>query len=299
LTTRLKRLLPYLALTAVIVGFLNFFWFMGESTALGGDGLNGYTRDGKFFLGSHGTYTEVSEAVWTWSRLHGASVLITHPLLLAGMFYLLIRHVFPAMMVGRSPQTANVDRAAQIRSSGPLISSARTAGQIGEVQFSGPLLTVSVYPGGVVVKPAFMDEHAIRASDIRAVETKRRVFGQRVEISHAGADARSPFIIFGSADSPLIHSIEKVASDARSQEGDLSQARETGAAGDARGSAPEARRAVAARAAVRLMGPVASVVMIGVGIVWAIPSFGTAGLIWTGFAVFIAVTNLRRYLTAR
>jgi hypothetical protein len=80
---KIKKALPYLALIAIVIGFGNFFWFFAESVALGGDGLNGYAREGHYYVGSHGSYTEVSRAAWTWSRLHGASVFITHPLALA------------------------------------------------------------------------------------------------------------------------------------------------------------------------------------------------------------------------
>ena len=62
MTTKIERVLPYLALLAIVVGFINFFWFFAESAALGGDALNGYARDGHYYVASHGSYTEVSEA---------------------------------------------------------------------------------------------------------------------------------------------------------------------------------------------------------------------------------------------
>lgn len=214
LDPRIRKALPYLALIAVVVGFINFSWFFAEGTTLGGDGLNGYASNGHYFVSNHGRYTEVSEAAWTWSRIHGVSIFITHPLLMAGGAYLLFRYIFPIAMVGRVSRGATTDRAQQIRMSGPALTTSRTAGRIGLVTFSGPLLDVSVYPGGIVMKPVFMGRHAILASEIREVTAKRGVFGQRVEVAHTGVDSPSPFVIFGSDKSPLVEAIRRVASGA-------------------------------------------------------------------------------------
>jgi hypothetical protein len=299
-TTRIKKAVPYLALIAVLVGFVNFIWFFAESAAFGGDGLNGYARDGHYFLGSHGSYTEVSQALWTWSRIHGVSVFITHPLAIAGMAFLLTRFIFPSMMVGRTTQAGTDDRAARIRSSGPLITSSRTAGQVGAIRFSGPLLNVSVYPGGLVIKPVFMNAHAIPASEIQSVEPRRGVFGRRVEISHAGVDSASPFVLFGSGDSALVKAIEHVANNARAAREDAPESQGRPSTGEVFASEPQAERAPAGiMATLSILGVGVSVVMIGIGILWAIPNLGTGGLVWTAFAVFIAVSNLRRYLASR
>jgi hypothetical protein len=85
---RLLRLLPTLSLIAIIIGLGNFAWFFAESSQLGGDALNGYSREGHYFVSSHGTYNEVDRAAWEWSRMHAISVFITHPAALLGMYYL-------------------------------------------------------------------------------------------------------------------------------------------------------------------------------------------------------------------
>ena len=85
---RVLRLLPTLSLIAIIIGLGNFVWFFAESSQLGGDALNGYSREGHYFVSSHGSYTEVDRAAWEWSRAHAISVFITHPAALLGMFYL-------------------------------------------------------------------------------------------------------------------------------------------------------------------------------------------------------------------
>ena len=53
------------------------------SIYLGGDAINGYIRDGHYFLGSHGSYTEVSSSVWTYSYYHSISTSVTHLLVFA------------------------------------------------------------------------------------------------------------------------------------------------------------------------------------------------------------------------
>ena len=66
-------------------GWLNFmvFWFAG--VALGGDALSGKVQGSHYFLSSHGRLTEVSQSIFTYSRIHTYSIFITHPIaMLAG-----------------------------------------------------------------------------------------------------------------------------------------------------------------------------------------------------------------------
>jgi hypothetical protein len=65
------------------VGILNFALFAIIAICLGGDALNGRCENGRYFVSNHGKRTEVSEAVFTYSRIHASSVLVTHPLALA------------------------------------------------------------------------------------------------------------------------------------------------------------------------------------------------------------------------
>ena len=73
---------------AFLLAFANFAVFIALDIYLGGDALNGHARDGHYFLGSHGRYTEVTRAVWTYSRWHAISVIATHGLMfvLGGVF---------------------------------------------------------------------------------------------------------------------------------------------------------------------------------------------------------------------
>ena len=56
---------------------VNFLSFVSISIYLGGDALNGYTKDGHYFVSSHGWHTEVSRAVWIYSYCHAISVFVT------------------------------------------------------------------------------------------------------------------------------------------------------------------------------------------------------------------------------
>lgn len=76
--------------TIFAIAWLNYtvYWIAG--VYLGGFANIGRVQDGKYFLGSHGRYTEVSEAVYTYSRIHGESTLITHGLVFISVLVLLI-----------------------------------------------------------------------------------------------------------------------------------------------------------------------------------------------------------------
>jgi hypothetical protein len=94
----LNRTVRGICVAAVVVGFLNFAVFWITAVALGGDAYAGGHQGSHYFLSSHGRLTEVSEAVWQYSRIHSASVWVTHPLaLLCG--FLLVRE----LQHGRSP----------------------------------------------------------------------------------------------------------------------------------------------------------------------------------------------------
>ena len=59
---------------------INFATFWVASLCLGGDALHGKIDDGHHYLSLKGRYTEVSESVWHYSRIHTISVFVTHPL---------------------------------------------------------------------------------------------------------------------------------------------------------------------------------------------------------------------------
>jgi len=63
-------------------GLANLILFIGVASYLGGDALNGREAAGRFYLGSHGRFIEVSRAVFTYSWWHTVSVFITQPIAL-------------------------------------------------------------------------------------------------------------------------------------------------------------------------------------------------------------------------
>lgn len=56
-----------------ILALLNFFAFAVGSESLGGDALNGYIQNAHYFVCAHGSCTEVTEKIWTYSYWHALS----------------------------------------------------------------------------------------------------------------------------------------------------------------------------------------------------------------------------------
>ena len=81
--------MKYFAYTLFVIGILNFAAYCIISLSIGGDAINGKTEGGKFYLGEHGRYKEVSSSVFEYSRIHTYSVWVTHPLAMFGAFLLI------------------------------------------------------------------------------------------------------------------------------------------------------------------------------------------------------------------
>lgn len=209
---RMGRWLPWLALGVVIVGFANFFWFLAESSAIGGDALNGYIRDGRYFLNSHGDATEVTQATWYWSRAHAISVFGTHLVAMAGMGFLMFRVFFPAMLPSRSPADES-DRLEAVRASGPAVASGRCAGQLGELRLSGPLLDVAVHPGGITFTPPFMSPVVLLAKELEGVGWDRRWGQSRMTIGLRPGAWLGPIRLYLGPNDQLAVAIEHLVPD--------------------------------------------------------------------------------------
>lgn len=303
----IQKALPYLALVAIVIGFGNFFWFIFESQALGGDALNGYETAGHYFVSSHGSYTEVDAGTWAWSRFHASSIFVTHVLAMGGMLFLLTRYIFPSYMGMRTPSAARSLRVATVRESGVELASMRTGGRIGPLNVSGPLISVSVYPRGIIIKPALMPEYVILADEILDVVTKRR-WGRGLEIRHAGHDASSPLVIFQSSDGPVsraIAGLPRAPIDARvarllvTQRSVASRVRTS--LGQSALFAPipadAAPRGIVAT--LEVLGIAVSLALIASGFLWAIPQFGAFGVIWTVMLIAITAINLAKIVRRR
>ena len=66
-----------------VIVILGFFVF---SMIIGGSAGNGYQEAGKYFVGEHGTYVEVSETIWTISSIFEILFWISLPLTPIGAF---------------------------------------------------------------------------------------------------------------------------------------------------------------------------------------------------------------------
>lgn len=198
---------------AALVGFANFFWFVAESSALGGDALNGTIRGGHYYVSSHGALTEVSQGQWYWSRAHAISVFGTHLLAMVGMAFLLFRVFFPAMLPSPSPDDA--ERLVAVRASGPEIAGGRVAGQLGDLRLSGPLLDVAVHPGGMVLRPPFMRPVVLLADELEGVSWDRSWGQHRLTIAYRPGVWLGPIRAFVRPGDQLAVAIERLVSDSR------------------------------------------------------------------------------------
>ena len=90
----------YIYVSVFIIAFVNFIAFWLIAVYLGGDAVNGKIADGHFYLSSHGKLTEVSEALWNYSRWHVYSTWVTHSLaFLAAFLYFRARKSSPNVPV--------------------------------------------------------------------------------------------------------------------------------------------------------------------------------------------------------
>jgi len=169
----------------VVVGVANFMWLFVES------GPTGKEAGG----------------------LHAATLLLTHPLAMAGGAYLLFTTVFPSM-VGGTMRRDTSEAMALVRSSGPTIATTRTGGRFGELRLTWPLVQVDVHPGGVVFRLFAMGNIALDAASIRSVVSGRRFGSRTVTISHSQVGVPSDIRLFLADDSAVTSAIRAIA-DAR------------------------------------------------------------------------------------
>jgi hypothetical protein len=192
----------FVAALLVCVGVYNFVTMIAAVQRLGGDASTGYVRDGHYYVGNHGRYTEVSAVDWEQSRVHTRNTLIGHPLAVLGMVYLVIGVVLPAMMGRRSAQAPA--RLRSVVESGPSVVTARCRGR---VRSANVVLRVTVHPGGLIIKPMFAGERAVLPREITAVRPRSWLFARGVEIEHSGIDVASPVGLLVPADGELPRAI--------------------------------------------------------------------------------------------
>ena len=202
---RTRRWLPWLALAAVVIGFANFLWFFAESSTIG-DAQRGYVRDGRYYLINRGVPTEVSKEQWDWSRLHSASVLLTHPLALAGGAYLMLTVILPSVLATGDP-IAQRERVERIRSSGAALASTRTGGRIGELHATKPLVRADVHSGGLIVTVIGGTSIGIESGLLTGLAPERSFGTAMVRISHRQADTPIDIRLYLDMASPVVQAL--------------------------------------------------------------------------------------------
>ena len=189
----MKITLTLLAVCFVIIGFANFFSLINEEEHLGGNASNGYSKDGHFYVTSHGKLKEVSEADWNHNKKHSVSVMITHPLAILSMGYLLFQFVFPSMVYRGNRK--KIEEMASTLSKSNLIAKLTCGRRIGWMNFRGPLLKVELREDGLIIKPLFMARFGIEFSQISNIQVKDQLFNKGIEISHSSPQIAIPIFL--------------------------------------------------------------------------------------------------------
>lgn len=65
------------------IAVVNFFAFVSIATYLGGDAINGYVKDGHYFIAAHGHAYEVSRTVFVYSKWHAIITIATFLILIS------------------------------------------------------------------------------------------------------------------------------------------------------------------------------------------------------------------------
>jgi hypothetical protein len=288
MSPRLARWAPWIAVGAIVIGGVFGIAFIGYSLALGGDAINGFERNGHYFVSAHGADTEVSQSQWLLSRTLGVLTYVTFPVAFAAMAFLLFSYVFPYFMYGTAGGRPDAARVREIEATGRILASSGSGGRLGDVNMSRGMLTTSVYERGIVLKPTLMPAVGIPVSEIQGVRAVSTVFGVRVAIDHDGMEVSSPVTLFVGPDSDVAQAIDSIRRGVPVQDKEwheLPRAIQPP-------SVATATRGV--MNAMNLMGLVVTAVLIAIGVLWAIPTLGGVGVIWTvGLVVILLVNGYR------
>ena len=282
----IRAILPWLCVAAFLVGIANFFWFFLESISIGGDALNGYVRDGHYFVASHGSSTEVSAATWNWSRAHALSVFVTHPLAIGAGFVLIFTGGALHLAGLRGTTEQRRERADRV-STGEFLAPDSVRIQVGAIALPRST-TVVVTNRGLVARVGW-ETITILSEEIRDV-TPGSTFGRpRLSIGHDGIEIPSPLIVNVAADSVLGLAIEQAR---------LQQRSSLATPGDAASPEPVQRRPNSISVVMGLAGMAFLGVLLGLGVVQAIPQLGLFGWVWTAGVLAIGFVNVRRWWRA-
>jgi hypothetical protein len=205
-----RPILAILSVATIVIAVVNFIGFVAETGRLGGDALSGYERDGHFYVSSHGDAKEVDEHTWRRNRIHAISMFATHPLGMLAMGYLLVQHIFPAFIF-RGTREARAESERAVRASGTPWATFRCGGRIGILNIGGPLLRVSVHPGGLWIKPILMPPFAIAAFELVEVKLAEKWLVRGIEVGHSSLCVVTPIILAPIKDSATMAALHRLA----------------------------------------------------------------------------------------
>ena len=204
----LRALSMGLAALFLLLWGINLVWTLSLSAEYGGSALDGAVRDGQYYLAQHGTYTAVSQAIWSQIRVHELVFRFGALVAFLCFAYLLFILAFPAVMGLRQGESVN-DRVQAVRASGPQLAAKTCAGSVGGVGLGGPVLYIEVFPGGLTVRLIFQEPIAIRKEEVRKIFLE---LGRYV-IAHTSPDIASPVILSFVKGSALAHALDQLAPD--------------------------------------------------------------------------------------
>ena len=205
-----RAIMVSLAALITILWAVNFLWTLSLSAQYGGGALNGVVRDGHYYLSQHGSYTEVSQAIWERIRLHEIGLWLGVPLVVVSFGYLLFTVAFPATMGLRQGATVK-ERVREVRASGERLAAKICAGSIAGVRLGGPFIFIEVFPAGLTARVLFNQSIAILKEELRSIRTLR---WRRYEITYSSPDLlNSPIILALSQDSELASALDWLARD--------------------------------------------------------------------------------------
>ncbi len=96
-----RKLLNWIPVVIFFGVLLNFFLFFVTSIFLGGTAELGYIADGKYFLGDHGYYVEVSKMVFIFSEIYTKFTMAIFPLAFIAFPFMFLNKQFRALLQGK------------------------------------------------------------------------------------------------------------------------------------------------------------------------------------------------------
>ncbi len=191
---KLRHVLGFLSLVAVLIGVLNFCAVWSEAARIDRGSVT--SSGGSNVLPSRES-KEVDEAARVELRRRERSLIVTHPLAMLGMMYLAFQFIFPALIYRGSVEARDAG-AKRIRESGPVLAQVHGGGRLGLLNLTYPLLHIAVHPKGLWIKPIFMAPIGIAPDQIMRVDQRRGWSTKILEVAHTSSYVATPMHLYAS-----------------------------------------------------------------------------------------------------